>query len=328
MTASITLWNGQTVPRIGVGTWAIGGSSIWDGATSVYGEVDDARSEAALVMAYEMGARVFDTAAAYGAGNAELILGRALKGRDDAIVVTKVGYSGDPATRQMAPEDASPAAVRTSIDKSLKRLGRERIDIALLHINEYPIEKAAPVFDTLGHLRNEGKIAGFGWSTDHPKSLAAYIGRDGFIAVENDFNVFQPAPEVMAIAEREGLVSLSRLPLAMGLLTGKYQPGQKLRPDDVRAGDADWLRFFKEGQPNPDYLARLGAIRDLLQSGGRSLAQGALCWILARSPAALPVPGFTRQEQIRDNLGALEKGPLSAATMAEIDAVLQTSEAA
>ena len=180
-------------------------------------------------MAYEMGARVFDTAAAYGAGNAELILGRALRDRDDAVVVTKVGYSGDPVTRQMAPEDASPTAIRRSVENSLKRLDRERIDIVLLHINEYPVEKAARVFDTVGHLRNEGKILGFGWSTDHPERLAPYAGREGFVAVENDYNVFQPATEVMAIAERERLVSLSRLPLAMGLLTGKYRPGQKLR---------------------------------------------------------------------------------------------------
>jgi aryl-alcohol dehydrogenase-like predicted oxidoreductase len=322
MTRNMTLWNGQSVPRIGVGTWAIGGMSVWDNKARVYGEVDDARSEAALVMAYDMGARVFDTAAAYGAGNAELILGRALNGRDDAVIVTKVGYFGDPVTRRIAPEDASPVAIRTSIENSLKRLGRERIDIALLHINEYPVEKAAQVFDTLGHLRNEGKILGFGWSTDHPERLAPYASREGFVAVENDFNVFQPATEVMAIAEREQLVSLSRLPLAMGLLTGKYRPGQKLRRDDVRANDADWMLFFKNGEASPDYLMRLDAIRELLRSGGRTLAQGALGWILAKSPVALPVPGFTRPEQIEDNLGALDKGPLPAAVMAEIDAVL------
>ena len=95
----------------------------------------------ALAMAYEIGARVFDTAAAYGAGNAELILGRALKGKDDAVIVTKVGYFGDPETRKIAPEDASPAAIRASIDNSRKRLQRDRIDIALLHINEYPVER-------------------------------------------------------------------------------------------------------------------------------------------------------------------------------------------
>ena len=112
----------------------------------------------------------------------------------------------------------------------------------------------------------------------------------------------------MAIAERERLVSLSRLPLAMGLLTGKYTAGTKLPGNDVRGGNAEWMVFFRDGAANPHYLARLAAIRELLTSGGRTLAQGALGWILARSPIALPVPGFTRPEQIEDNLGALDKG--------------------
>ena len=322
LNTTITLWNGRTLPRIGVGTWAAGGVVHSDYGPTIYGEVDDARSEAALRMAYEMGCRVFDTAPAYGAGNAELILGRALAGKDDAFIVTKVGYFGDPVTRRSAPEDASPAAIRTTVEGSLKRLQRDQLDIVLLHINEYPVDAAAEVFDTLTTLRDEGKLAGFGWSTDHPERLAAYAGRDGFVAVENDYNVFTPARELMAIAEREGLVSLSRLPLAMGLLTGKYRPGQKLRSDDVKGGDADWLRFFKQGEPNPDYLARLDAIRELLRTEGRTLAQGALGWILAASPIALPLPGFTTPEQVRDNLGALDKGPLPETVMAEIAAVL------
>ena len=319
---TITLWNGRTLPRIGVGTWAAGGPVYWGDTPTVYGEVDDARSEAALRLAYEMGCRVFDTAPAYGAGNAELILGRALSGKDDAFIITKVGYFGDPVTRRSAPEDASPAAIRTTVEGSLQRLKRTQLDIVLLHINEYPIERAADVFDTLAALRDDGKIGGFGWSTDHPDRLAAYASREGFVAVENDYNVFTPARDLMAIAEREELVSLSRLPLAMGLLTGKYRPGQKLRADDVKGGDAEWLRFFKQGSPNPEYLKRLDAIRELLKTDGRTLAQGALGWILAASPIALPLPGFTTPEQVADNLGALEKGPLPETVMAEIAAVL------
>lgn len=325
---TMNLPDGRSVPRIGIGTWAAGGAARWGDTPTVYGEVDDARSEAALTMAYERGARVFDTAAAYGAGNAELILGRALKGKDDAVIVTKVGYFGDPLTRRIAPADASPAAVRASIDNSRRRLQRDRIDVALLHINEHPVDQAAPVFDTLGRLRSEGKIGGFGWSTDHPERLSAYASREGFVAVENDFNVFTPASELMAVAERENLISFSRLPLAMGLLTGKYTPGMKLPADDVRGGNADWMVFFRNGAANPEYLSRLGAIRDLLTSGGRTLAQGALGWILAKSAIALPVPGFTRPEQVMDNLGALEKGLLPAALMAEIDAVLNMAATA
>jgi aryl-alcohol dehydrogenase-like predicted oxidoreductase len=326
---TMTLWNGQTVPRIGVGTWAAGGAVIWEGSTTptVYGDVDDTRSKAALALAYDLGCRVFDTAAAYGAGNAEILLGQALAGRDDAVIVSKCGYSGDPATRRGLPEDASPAGIRRSVEQSRRRLKRDRIDLMLLHINEYPVAKAVAVFDTLGHLRNEGKIGAFGWSTDHPQSLSAFVGREGFVAVENDYNIFDRAEAVMAIAETSGLVSLSRLPLAMGLLTGKYSAGRRVSEDDVRAATLPWMKFFKDGAANPDFTQRLEAVRELLTTGGRTLAQGALGWILAKSPAALPVPGFTRPEQVRDNLGALEKGPLPAAVMAEIDAVLMPASA-
>lgn len=331
MTAAITmeLWDGRTVPRIGIGTWAAGGGVIWEGSNeaTVYGDVDDERSKAAITLAYDLGCRVFDTAAAYGAGNAELLLGEALTGKDDAVIISKCGYYGDPATRRIAPEDASPAGIRHSVEQSRRRLGRDRIDLMLLHINEYPIDKAEAAFDTLGHLRNEGKIGAFGWSTDHPERLAAFVGREGFVAVENDFNIFDRAEAVMAIAERDKLVSLSRLPLAMGLLTGKYSGGRKVGADDVRASDQPWMKFFKEGAANPDFTQRLEAVRELLTTGGRTLAQGALGWILAKSPAALPLPGFTRPEQVRDNLGALDKGPLPAAVMAEIDAVLMPASA-
>jgi aryl-alcohol dehydrogenase-like predicted oxidoreductase len=126
----------------------------------------------------------------------------------------------------------------------------------------------------------------------------------------------------MAYAEERGLVSISRLPLAMGMLTGKYNGGQKVGSGDVRGEPLPWMTFFKNGAAHPDYVRRLETIRDLLTSGGRSLAQGALSWILAKSPAALPVPGFKTEAQVRDNLGALEKGPLPADAMAGIERLL------
>ncbi|MER8547756.1 aldo/keto reductase [Mesorhizobium sp. M0684] len=136
------LWDGRSVPRIGIGTWAAGGRARWRDTATIYGEVDHIRSQAALAMAYEIGARVFDTAAAYDAGNAELILGRALRGKDEAVIVTKVGYFGDPETRKIAPEDASAAAIRTSIDNSRQRLQRDCIDVVLLQSTS--IRSSAP----------------------------------------------------------------------------------------------------------------------------------------------------------------------------------------
>ena len=179
------------------------------------------------------------------------------------------------------------------------------------------------MFDTLDALVAEGKVATYGWSTDFPNSLAAYADRPKFVAVENDYNLFTPAAEVMAIAEAKGLVSISRLPLAMGLLTGKFKAGEAIAKTDIRSQPLDWMVFFKDGKAVPEFVAKLEALRELLTVGGRSLAQGALGWILAKSPVALPVPGFKTEAQIRDNMGALVKGPLPASVMTEIESILR-----
>jgi aryl-alcohol dehydrogenase-like predicted oxidoreductase len=211
---------------------------------------------------------------------------------------------------------------------SRANLKRDTIDIALFHLNDCPAERAGFVFDTLAELREKGWIAGFGWSTDHVASAKAFADRDGFVAVENDLNVFDQASELMAYVEEQNLLSINRLPLAMGLLSGKYNEGQAVGASDIRARNVDWMKYFKDGQAAPDFVRRLEAIRELLQTGGRTLAQGALCWILTKSANALPVPGFKTEAQIRDNLGALEKGPLPSDVMTEIAQLLSRKEAA
>ncbi len=317
------IWTGQDVPRIGMGCWAIGGPTANEGPSTSYGQVDDARSRRALNLGYDLGARLFDTAAGYGAGHSESLIGGEISRHDDAVIVTKFGYAVDDEARLNGPEAVDDAGIRKTIDGSRRRLKRDRLDLALFHVNGFPADKAGPVFDTLEALVDEGKIAAFGWSTDFVASAQTVCDRPGFVAIENDYNVFTPATDLMKLAEDKNLVAISRLPLAMGLLTGKFQPGQSFGTSDVRGAGHDWLRFFTDGQPNADFLERLEALRGLLTSGGRSLAQGALSWILAASPVALPVPGFKSEDQVRDNLGALEKGPLPKDIMDEIDKVLR-----
>ncbi len=327
MTEMMKIWNGASVPRIGMGCWAIGGRITYQDVPTYYGDVDDADSRRALRLSYELGARVYDTAANYGAGHSETLLGDEIAHNDDAVIVTKFGYVIDEQARSWGPQLVTPDGIRETIDDSRRRLRRDRLDLALLHINEYPAEDAGPIFETMAALHQEGVIAGFGWSTDFIASARAFADLPGFVAIENDYNVFTPAREIMDLCESRGLVSLSRLPLAMGLLGGKYRPDDKLAGDDVRAQSLDWVRFFSNGKPNAAYLERIGALRELLQTGGRTLAQGALGWILASSPVALPVPGFKTEAQVRDNFGAAEKGALPAAVMAEIGAMLKTFEA-
>jgi len=328
MSSQMKLWNGRTVTRIGLGCWAIGGTTRNEGPSTSYGQADDAQSRAALRAGYEMGARVFDTAAAYGAGHSEMLVGEEIARHDDAIIITKFGIEVDFEANLKGEVNVTPAGIRSIIEGSRSRLKRDCLDLALLHVNGMETALVPQVFDTLEALVAEGKIAAYGWSTDFMPQARAAAGYPHFAAFENDYNVFTPATELMAFAQAEGLVSISRLPLAMGLLTGKYAPGAELNSDDVRAQSHDWLRFFKDGKPSADYLKRLAAIRELLQSGGRTLPQGALGWILASSPIALPVPGFRNEAQVRENLGALEKGPLPPEVMVEIARQLQNDEQA
>lgn len=308
---TINLWNGVTIPRMGLGTWAAGGLTIWPDGPVSYGTVSREEAIAGIRRAYDLGIRLYDTAAAYGAGNSEIILGEALQDKPDAVIVTKCGFTGDPATRRIDPVDLSPDAIRKGVEASLARLKRPAIDAVLLHHNELAPAKARPVFDTLEALREEGLIVCYGWSTDHVDQLATVTEYPGFRIVEHDLNVFDNAWDMLRFIEDHRLYSLARLPLAMGLLSGKYNTAASLSDTDVRASAAPWLKYFKKGAANPSYVAILEKITPALTTGGRTLAQGALSWILGASDRTIPIPGFTRISQVPENFAAATLGRLS-----------------
>src|SRR5262249_16902823 len=141
-------------------------------------------------------------------------------------------------------------------------------------------------------------------------------------AVEHAMNVFVPATALMEAIEPRGLLSINRSPLAMGLLTGKFNERSVIPTNDVRSNTMSWLAYFKGGKIAPGFAGRIAAIRDLLATDGRTLAQGALAWLWARSPLTLPIPGFRSVAQVEENCAALEKGPLPAVVMAEIERVV------
>ena len=109
----------------------------------------------------------------------------------------------------------------------------------------------------------------------------------------------------------------------MGLLTGKYTASTQPSSDDVRGEKSpEWMQYFKDGKPNPDFLAKVNALREILTSNGRTLPQGALAWLWARSEQTIPIPGFRTVEQVEENCGALEYGPLTVKQMEEIQTLL------
>jgi aryl-alcohol dehydrogenase-like predicted oxidoreductase len=312
----------STAPRIGMGCWAIGGP-FWNGKIPVgYSGSDDAESRRAIRAAFSAGVRVFDTSAVYGAGHSEMLLGDVLKDEPDAAIVTKLGHSFDPISKQMTGPKHDPSYVRWSVEQSLLRLRRDQIDTILLHLNDLPLPQALPVFDTMADLRREGKVRAFGWSTDFWTTLDAVAAADGFQVVQHSMNLFFDAPSLGKVARRHGLTQLIRSPLGMGVLTGKFSDGAVVSDDDVRSNSPDWQGYFKDGQASPDYVAQLNAVREILMSDGRTLAQGALCWLLAKSENILPLPGAKTVAQAEENAASLEHGPLSEAAMAEIDRIL------
>ncbi|AYG62335.1 aldo/keto reductase [Rhizobium jaguaris] len=321
---TISLWNGTTIPRLGMGCWAIGGPYHSGNTALSWGTVNDQESRKAIERALDLGIRFFDTASSYGAGHSEEILGTALKNRSDVVIATKFGNMFDPSTKQALGSSATPAFIRDSTEQSLRRLQRDSIDLLQFHINGHPIDEAIAVFDTLDELRHGGKIAAYGWSTDDPTRAEAFADRPGFVTVQHNLNVLDPAPDMIAVVERFNLVSINRGPLAMGLLSGKFDH-VKLPEDDVRSSNAAWLRYFKDGAVQPEFRRKLDSVRELLRSDGRTLVQGALGWIWATSPRTLPIPGFRNVTQVEENVGALEKGALSPATMTEIKTLIGSS---
>jgi aryl-alcohol dehydrogenase-like predicted oxidoreductase len=323
--------SGIEVSALGMGCWAIGGPWSEGSQPLGWGAVDDAESVRALRRALEVGITFFDTADTYGAGHSERILGRALAGgrRDGAVIATKWGYTFDEATRQATGQDATPAHLRRAVTDSLRRLGTDRIDLYQLHLGDLPVSRAGELLVTLEELVAEGSVRSYGWSTDRPDRAAAW-GRDGAhaSAVQHTLSVLQDAPALLAVCATYDLASVNRGPLGMGLLTGKYTAASTLARDDVRGVAPGWLEWFRSGRPAPEWLRRVAAVRGALTADGRSLAQGALGWIWARSDRTVPIPGCRTVAQVEENAAALGRGPLPPDQFAEVERQLAALRAA
>ncbi|MGN9808808.1 aldo/keto reductase [Micromonospora sp. BQ11] len=317
--------SGIEVSALGMGCWAIGGP-LWEGDQPLgWGEVDDDESVRTIHRALDLGVTLFDTSSNYGAGHSERVLGRALAGRRDRVVIaTKFGYPTDEATRQATGTDASPEYARRSLEGSLRRLGTDHVDLYQLHVNALPAAQALDLVDTLEDLVIEGAIRAYGWSTDDPESARAFAAAGPHCAaIQHDQSVLKDNAAMFAVCEEFDLASLNRGPLAMGLLTDRYQaaPAAKGR-DDVRGVAPEWLSWFTDGVPNAEWAERVARVREVLTADGRTLAQGALGWLLARSPRTVPIPGCRTVVQAEENFGTLAYGPLPEAAFAEVERLL------
>ncbi|MBL8155706.1 MAG: aldo/keto reductase [Anaerolineae bacterium] len=312
--------SGIEVSPLGMGCWAIGGVWQFLDIQAGWGEVDDSESIRAIQHAFDSGINFFDTAANYGTGHSETIVGKALAGkRDQVVIATKFGFNVNEAGKSVTRYADAEVLDNLWNDciASLRRLNTDYIDLFQLHVWDYPLDRAEPLREALEDLVREGKIRYYGWSTDSVEAARIFAAGEHCVAVQHDLNVVLDATEMLALCEQMNLASINRSPLARGALTGKYTKETVFASNDVRTDT--WAR---------DHILlpafdRLEALRDVLTSDGRTLAQGALAWIWARSGVTVPIPGMRTVAQVKENAGAMQFGALTAHQMQQIDALLE-----
>jgi aryl-alcohol dehydrogenase-like predicted oxidoreductase len=263
-----------------------------------------------------MGVNFIDTADVYGCGHSEEVIAKAVAGkRDKVVIASKAGYTYNEQTRESPGVCGDADYIRKCCDESLRRLKTDHIDLYQYHLGGHP--NGEEVLGVMEDLFKKGKILSYGWSTDDPPKAKLFAEAPHCGAIQQHMNLFGCNADTLAICEKNKVASVNRGPLAMGLLTGKFNADSADFPkDDIRHG---WN--FKDGNI-ADQMKKLEGIRSILTSGGRTLAQGALAWIWARSEWTVPIPGFKNVKQVEENAGAMKFGPLTKEQMAEIAKLL------
>ena len=318
--------SGIKVSALGLGCWAIGGPFYFDGKMNGYGEVDDNESIKAIHKAIDIGVTFFDSADVYGAGHSERVLGKALRGKRDKIVIaTKFGNTFDEKTKISNEICFTAEYIRKAVQQSLQRLQTDYIDLYQLHIWSLEETERQGVADELEKLVKEGLIKTYGWSTDDLDCINSWLNRPNMSTIQHNMNVLDyiHADKILKICEDNNLASINRGPLAMGLLSGKYTGNSYFSQKDVRGGQFEWVTYFKNGKPREDFLKKLDAVKEILSGNGRTLVQGALAWLWAKSEKTIPIPGFKTVKQAEENSKALDFGPLTTEQLNEIDSIMK-----
>lgn len=316
--------SGLEVSALGMGCWAIGGPWTWDQPgrepyPAGWGDTDDEESIRAVHAALDLGVNFFDTAANYGAGHSEVVLGQALKGRrEEAVIATKFGHIVDEERKTVYGDpDQIIGNVRKDVENSLRRLQTDHIDIYQLHEGGYDPKLALELQVVLEELVSAGKIRWYGWSTDVVDSAREFAGGAHCTSIQFRLNAIFDNPEMRKVCADLDLGGINKDPLNKGILTGKFSPNSKFPGNDIRSrADFSDAEIVKRLQLVDD-------LREILTSGGRTMAQGALAYIWALDERMVPIPGFKSVRQVRENAGALEFGPLSEAQVEEIRSIVE-----
>lgn len=317
------------VSAMGMGCWAIGGPFLHsNGRVLAYGKVDDKESIKAVRKGIELGVTLFDTSNVYGCGRSERVLGEALKGyREDVVIATKFASAFDRNSTnpdipcQITGNDITSEGIKSACEGSLERLQTDFIDLYQLHNGNMNAEEVPRVISILDELVAEGKIKSYGWSTDDPERAALFAEHPNCSAVQFRHNIFSHNyPMIDDVIEKLGVSGLIKGPLGYGFLTGKYKEDSFV-PKDHMMHDTKFSEDRMKKQ-----MQLLDDLKNVLTGDGRTLAQAALGWIWAEHKRLIPIPGFKKVSQVAENAESLELGPLNKKVTAEVKRILSEAK--
>jgi aryl-alcohol dehydrogenase-like predicted oxidoreductase len=302
---------GRDVSEIGFGAWAIGGS---------WGETNDDESLAAMHAAADAGVTFFDTADVYGDGRSEKLVAQLLRDRDESLMVaTKFG-------RRAAEQNVAEFTydnLRGWLERSRENLGVDTVDLVQLHCPPWDAYYTPSVFESCERLVDEGLVRAYGVSVEKIEEALKAIEYPSVSTVQIIFNIFRQRPAGLFFeqAQLRDVGLIIRVPLASGLLTGKFSKDSSFAADDHRSYNRHGEQFdVGETFSGVDYETGLGAVEELkaLVPEGASLTQLALRWILDHPAVSTVIPGAKTSDQAHANAAASELAPLSESTQAAI----------
>ncbi|MEU8352691.1 aldo/keto reductase [Streptomyces sp. NPDC048845] len=305
---------GQRLSVVGLGTWQLGAD---------WGDVAERDAMAVLEAAVESGVTFLDTADVYGDGRSERLIGAFLKGigaerARDVLVATKMG--------RRAVQDPSEFTLdnfRTWTDRSREYLGVDTLDLVQLHCPPTPVFSSGAVYDALDTLVDERRVTAYGVSVETCDEALAAIARPGVASVQIIFNPFRlkPLERVLPAARAAGVGVIARVPLASGLLSGRYGPDTVFAADDHRTYNRDGSSFdVGETFSGVDYATGVAAAREFagLAPAGATPAATALRWIVQQPGVTSVIPGARDAGQARANAAAADLPALPGSTLAAV----------
>ncbi|CAN5475721.1 aldo/keto reductase [soil metagenome] len=307
----------MNVSAISLGTWQVGGR--WGD------DFNNANADSILNKAVDDGINFIDTADVYSNGDSEKAVGRLVRSRKEKIyVATKCG-------RQLNPhvsEAYQPALLRKFVEASLTNMGLETIDLIQLHCPPTAVYYRPEIFELFDQLKQEGKIQHLGVSVEKVEEALKAIGYDNVATVQIIFNMFRqrPAELFFSEAKKKNIGIIVRVPLASGLLTGKFSSATQFTAGDHRTFNRAGEAFDKgETFSGIDYETGLTAVEELKKvfPGNDNLAAIALKWILQFDAVSCIIPGASNPQQVDSNISALDTADLSAAQLKAVQDIYE-----